>query len=112
METNPFELTPEQKGLLVALAQETGKPIPALMAEALEGLQDQVHPHTDTPTTSGNGGQAEPPADQESPPGTKHLWEIAADLLKDVPQEVLDRLPPDGATQHDHYIYGTPKRTL
>src|SRR5437867_440551 len=75
METNPFELTPEQKGLLVALAQETGKPIPALMAEALEGLQDQVHPHTDTPMTSGNGGQAEPPADHESPPGTKHLWE-------------------------------------
>jgi predicted DNA-binding antitoxin AbrB/MazE fold protein len=27
-----------------------------------------------------------------------------------LPPEVLDRLPPDGATQHDHYIYGTPKR--
>jgi hypothetical protein len=34
----------------------------------------------------------------------------ADDLLKDVPQEVLDRLPTDGAAQHDHYIYGTPKR--
>jgi hypothetical protein len=41
---------------------------------------------------------------------TKPLWEIADDLLKDVPQEVLDRLPTDGAVQHDHYIYGTPKR--
>lgn len=28
-----------------------------------------------------------------------------------LPQEVLDRLPEDGASQHDHYIYGTPKRT-
>ena len=112
MATNPFELTPEQKGLLVTLAQETGKPIPALMAEALEGLQEQVHPRADAPTTSGNGGHAEPPADHESQPGTKPLWEIAADLLKDVPQEVLDRLPPDGAAQHDHYIYGKPKRTL
>jgi bifunctional DNA-binding transcriptional regulator/antitoxin component of YhaV-PrlF toxin-antitoxin module len=27
-----------------------------------------------------------------------------------LPQEVLDRLPTDGASQHDHYIYGTPKR--
>ncbi len=27
-----------------------------------------------------------------------------------LPPEVLDRLPPDGASQHDHYIYGTPKR--
>jgi predicted DNA-binding antitoxin AbrB/MazE fold protein len=27
-----------------------------------------------------------------------------------LPPEVLDRLPADGASQHDHYIYGTPKR--
>ena len=27
-----------------------------------------------------------------------------------LPQETLDRLPADGAAQHDHYIYGTPKR--
>ena len=30
--------------------------------------------------------------------------------MSDVPDEVLDRLPVDGAAQHDHYIYGTPKR--
>jgi hypothetical protein len=100
METNPFDLTPEQKGLLVTLAQETGKPIPALIAEALDELQEHVHPH---------GERAPPtPSDQT----TKPLWEIADDLLKDVPQEVLDRLPTDGAAQHDHYIYGTPKRPV
>ncbi|HZU35970.1 MAG TPA: antitoxin family protein [Gemmataceae bacterium] len=27
-----------------------------------------------------------------------------------LPPEVLDQLPADGAAQHDHYIYGTPKR--
>jgi predicted DNA-binding antitoxin AbrB/MazE fold protein len=27
-----------------------------------------------------------------------------------LPPETLDCLPPDGASQHDHYIYGTPKR--
>lgn len=27
-----------------------------------------------------------------------------------LPLETLDRLPADGASQHDHYIYGTPKR--
>ena len=112
MDTNPFDLTPEQKGLLVMLARATGKPVPVLLAEALEGLQEHVHPRTDAPTTSGNGDQAAPTAGHELQPRTKHLWEIAADLLKDVPQEVLDRLPTDGAAQHDHYIYGTPKRTL
>jgi predicted DNA-binding antitoxin AbrB/MazE fold protein len=29
---------------------------------------------------------------------------------KALPEEVLARLPRDGASQHDHYIYGTPKR--
>jgi predicted DNA-binding antitoxin AbrB/MazE fold protein len=28
-----------------------------------------------------------------------------------LPSETLDRLPSDGASQHDHYIYGTPKRS-
>jgi hypothetical protein len=37
MEMYPFYLTKEQKGLLVALAHETGKPIPALIAEACAG---------------------------------------------------------------------------
>ena len=27
-----------------------------------------------------------------------------------LPPEVLEKLPADGASQHDHYIYGTPKR--
>jgi antitoxin component of MazEF toxin-antitoxin module len=27
-----------------------------------------------------------------------------------LPPEVLDKMPTDGASQHDHYIYGTPKR--
>ncbi len=100
METHSFELTPEQKALLVALAHETGKSIPVLLAEALDNLQEYIRPH---------GKRAHhtplPPAQR-----TKPLWEIADDLLKDVPQEVLDRLPTDGAAQHDHYLYGTPKR--
>jgi len=29
----------------------------------------------------------------------------------ELPPETLDRLPADGASQHDHYIYGTPKRS-
>ena len=27
-----------------------------------------------------------------------------------IPDEEWDKLPVDGAEQHDHYIYGTPKR--
>ena len=110
MDANAFELTPEQKDLLVALAAETGKPIPALLAEALAGLQDHVHPRPCAPATARNGDPMPPPMDQEAPPRHKHLGDIAADLLHDVPDDDFAQLPVDGAEQHDHYIYGTPKR--
>lgn len=38
------------------------------------------------------------------------IWEVAAQLTQDIPTTVLDSLPVDGAAQHDHYLYGTPKR--
>jgi antitoxin component of MazEF toxin-antitoxin module len=38
------------------------------------------------------------------------LAERIVALARDLPPEVLDRLPTDGASQHDHYLYGTPKR--
>lgn len=43
------------------------------------------------------------------PPGPSLAEQIAA-RAHALPPEVLDRLPADGASQHDHYIYGTPKR--
>jgi hypothetical protein len=38
------------------------------------------------------------------------IWQVVQELMADVPSEILDQLPTDGASQHDHYIYGTPKR--
>ena len=42
--------------------------------------------------------------------GARSIGEIIDELMSDLPAEVLDRLPTDGAAQHDHYIYGIPKR--
>lgn len=39
----------------------------------------------------------------------KFIWEVVQELMADVPTEILEQLPTDGAAQHDHYIYGTPK---
>jgi hypothetical protein len=36
------------------------------------------------------------------------IWEFAAQLMRDVPEDVLQALPSDGASQHDHYLYGAP----
>jgi hypothetical protein len=35
----------------------------------------------------------------------KPIWEVADDILKDIPEEVLETLPTDGAEKHDYYLY-------
>jgi Arc/MetJ-type ribon-helix-helix transcriptional regulator len=54
-----------------------------------------------------------PAAPQEEPvAGHKPIWEVADELGKSIPAEEWARLPVDGASEHDHYIYGTPKRPI
>ncbi len=40
------------------------------------------------------------------------ISEVIAEIMADVPPDVLAQLPKDGASQHDHYIYGWPKRDV
>ena len=40
----------------------------------------------------------------------KPIWEIFEEASRDIPDEVLARLPTDLAAQVDHYVYGLPKR--
>ena len=101
MDTTLFDLTSEQKGLLGSLSRETGTPIPALLAKVLEELQEHEPPGRTPGETAARAPQ---------PRREKSFGEIAAELLADVPEEVFDRLPTDGAAQHDHHLYGTPKR--
>ena len=44
-----------------------------------------------------------------SPPH-RHIADVILDNMRDVPLEVMARMPQDGASQHDHYIYGWPKK--
>ncbi|MEK6303779.1 MAG: hypothetical protein AABO41_23990 [Acidobacteriota bacterium] len=46
---------------------------------------------------------------QKSQPA-KTLWDAIQNIVKDVPDEVWERLPTDGSEQHDHYLYGSPKK--
>ena len=38
------------------------------------------------------------------------IWEIFEGLSQQVTFEEWSKLPADGAEQHDHYLYGAPKR--
>jgi plasmid stability protein len=36
--------------------------------------------------------------------------EIVLASMRRVPAEIMARMPKDGAAEHDHYIYGWPKK--
>ncbi len=44
------------------------------------------------------------------PDDDRPIWERIADLAASLPEEAIAGLPVDGASQHDHYLYGAPKR--
>ena len=50
-------------------------------------------------------------AAEQSPNNEVPRWEQILELTRDLPPEAFARMPTDGASQHDHYIYGSPKRT-
>jgi hypothetical protein len=41
----------------------------------------------------------------------KPIWQVIIESVQDLPPEELERLPTDLSAEHDHYIYGTPKRS-
>ena len=47
--------------------------------------------------------------------GTKNsavpVWQRFQTAARSIPEEELAALPPDGASEHDHYLYGLPKRS-
>ncbi|CAN5182492.1 MAG: hypothetical protein ACR2GW_10880 [Pyrinomonadaceae bacterium] len=38
------------------------------------------------------------------------IWEVIAEISSQVPDEEWDQLPADGSLNHDHYLYGGPKK--
>ena len=95
MAINPTQLSRTDKQHLADLAEKTGdKAVREAVEAFLERSAEQAEP---------NG----PP----SPEQVRPIWEVFEDIMSDVPQEVLDALPTDAAEQHDHYIYGLPKKS-
>lgn len=43
-------------------------------------------------------------------PGTESVWQTLSRFGDTTPSEQAATLPEDGAIQHDHYLYGSPKK--
>ena len=55
--------------------------------------------------------EQQPAAPQSvAPKGGPSLGELIAAMARALPPGALDNLPDDLAAEHDHYLYGTPKR--
>jgi Arc/MetJ-type ribon-helix-helix transcriptional regulator len=78
-----------------ALAEGTYRSEAELVADALRLLREH---HQGREGHPGNGTPHVP------------IWEVFQESLNDIPEEEIDFLPPDAAEQHNHYIYGTPKK--
>ena len=78
------------------LAQGTYRSEAELVADAVRLLREH---HQRRERRPHNGAPAVP------------IWEAFEDSLNEIPEEELDRLSTDAAEEHDHYIYGTPKRS-
>ena len=40
----------------------------------------------------------------------QHIADVIVENMRNVPPEIMATMPKDGASQHDHYIYGWPKK--
>jgi hypothetical protein len=89
-----LELSPDVQAGLLVQAQESGLSLEAFAEQVLRREAFRTSQESCTPLRT-----------NERP-----IWEVITDIVKDVPDEVFDRLPSDGASQVDHYIYGLPKR--
>ena len=87
--TMKLEISPELEDGLLTQAQLHGM---SLEAYADSVLRERVQAAT------------------ESDSSNQPFWKTFTSRVHALPDEVFERLPKDGASEHDHYIYGTPKR--
>ena len=52
--------------------------------------------------------------EQESRPrkSGRPIWQIIEEISSQAPPGTWDSVPSDGSVNHDHYLYGAPKKNL
>ncbi len=94
-------LKPEDEAFIAQqLAQGRFQTATDIVHEALRLLETREHIALTNSTESAG-------VEQEA----KSIWEIFDEIMSDAPKEELKKLPMDAAEQHDHYLYGAPKKT-
>jgi len=90
--TVTIELSDEQAAALQAPASSEGLTVDVWLLR----LAEQHAPSS--PSSSMRASEQRP------------IWDVILDNMKDVSAAEFSHLPNDGASEHDHYLYGHPKR--
>jgi hypothetical protein len=80
--------------------------VKALSPEQMRQLRDEI----DHELSAAAAALPPAPTEESAAPARKRIWEVAEEIRRGGPAEEWAKLPVDGAEQHDHYIYATPKR--
>jgi hypothetical protein len=90
--TITLPLQPQEEARLAAAAQARGVSTDDFLREALHRILAD-------PSTLPETHKAE----------SRPIWEVMLDNIEGIGPEEFARLPKDGASEHDHYLYGHPK---
>jgi Arc/MetJ-type ribon-helix-helix transcriptional regulator len=88
-----------ETSILAAVQSGRFPSVDAAMTEAASLLLQQLRQ-----------ADAQQPATSSGAREHKPVWERILERTAAIPDEEWDKLPTDLAEQHDHYLYGTPKR--
>ena len=84
----------------------------SLNPEVEKGLRERAHERgvsLDTLLQEVVAREAGAPI-QSVTPARRHISDVIRERMSKVPPEIMATMPKDGASQHDHYIYGFPER--
>ncbi len=90
--TITLPLQPQEEARLAAAARARGVSTDELLREALNSILAAPSTLPETPTV-----------------GARPIWEVILRNSEGISPAEFAPLPSDGASQHDHYIYGHPK---
>lgn len=49
---------------------------------------------------------------EQEKPKKRKLFEKLDELMQQLPKDAFEGYPTDGSLNHDHYLYGSPKRDI
>jgi hypothetical protein len=90
--TITLPLQPQEEARLAEAARARGVSTDDFVREALQGILADPSKLPETRNT-----EARP------------IWEVMLDNIEGISPEEFAKVPTDGASEHDHYLYGHPK---